>query len=182
MRISASCAVFTGSIDASAAPAEHAVTGRRQFSIPKASAMLSGVPQLRQRAGGTHPSVPAPGALTPSGPADSHAVMVELIQLQRADGSWDLTVAFARAIGHDLAQLEATLVAATGSREEMRRAWATALALAWLEERARDVEVEWRLLAAKARKWLDRVTSRPAAGGSWAEAGALALLTPGAGR
>ncbi len=113
-----------------------------------------------------------PSTVTPAG---MHAGMVALVVLQRGDGSWDLTPDFAGAIGHDLAQLESILPGATGNRGETRKAWATALALAWLEEYARDAEDEWRLLAEKARKWLGGVTSRPADGGSWAEAGARLL-------
>lgn len=62
-----------------------------------------------------------------------------------------------------------------GDRDETRKAWATALALAWLDEHARAAEGEWRLLAEKAQRWLGSVTSRPADGGSWAEAGARLL-------
>jgi hypothetical protein len=98
--------------------------------------------------------------------------MIRVVSLQRADGSWELTPELARAIGHDLAELEAALADATGNADEARTAWATALALAWLEEHARDAEGEWRLLAEKARMWLSGVTARPAPGVSWAEAGA----------
>ena len=111
-----------------------------------------------------------PEHFTPSG-------MVTLIALQRADGSWDLTPEFARAIGHDLAQLESALAGSTGNRDETRKAWATALALAWLDEHAPSTEGEWRMLAEKARKWLSGVTSRPTDGGSWADAAARLLTT-----
>ena len=90
--------------------------------------------------------------------------MVELIALQRADGSWALTPELARAVGHDLAQLESALTGSTGNRDETRKAWATALALAWLDEHAFATEGEWRMLAEKARKWLSGVMrSRTAA-------------------
>jgi hypothetical protein len=98
--------------------------------------------------------------------------MIRVVSLQRADGSWELTPELARAIGHNLAELEAALADATGNADEARTAWATALALAWLEEHARDAEGEWRLLAEKARAWLSGVTARPAPGVSWADAGA----------
>ncbi len=101
--------------------------------------------------------------------------MLAVAALQRADGSWELTAGLARAIGHDLGELEALLAGATGKQDEARKAWATALALAWLEEHARDTEGEWRLLAAKARAWLDGVAARPPSGGSWADAGARLL-------
>ncbi len=43
------------------------------------------------------------------------------------------------------------LAGATGKKDEARQAWATALALVWLEEHARDTKGEWHLLAVKAR-------------------------------
>jgi Ca-activated chloride channel family protein len=102
--------------------------------------------------------------------AGSGKLEADLIALQRADGSWDLTADLARAIGRELADLESALDGASGGRDEIRKAWATALALAWLEEHAQDTEDEWRMLAAKARRWLDRVVARPPHGGSWTDA------------
>ncbi len=102
-------------------------------------------------------------------PTGMHAV----VALQRADGSWDLTPEFARAIGHDLAHLQSGLTGATGNEADARKAWATALALAWLDAHARDVEDEWRLLATKAQKWLEGTAARPADGGTWVDAARL---------
>ena len=106
--------------------------------------------------------------------------MVRLIELQRADGSWDLTAELATATGYGFKMLELALAGATGEKDEIRRAWATALALAWLEEHARDNEQEWRMLATKARTWLDGVTARPAGGKSWGDLSArLVAAYPG---
>jgi Ca-activated chloride channel family protein len=110
-------------------------------------------------------------AFAPSTPAGMHA----LVLLQRADGSWDLTREFARAMDQALGNLESALAGATGSRDEVRKAWATALALAWLERHAGDAEPEWRMLAAKARKWLDHVKASPSGGGGWTNAAAKFL-------
>ena len=99
--------------------------------------------------------------------------MHALVALQRADGSWDLTRELADAIERDLAELEAALRGAT--EEEIRRAWATALAIVWLETRAPQARGEWRLLAAKASEWLGRVQARPPAGADWIEAAAAHL-------
>jgi hypothetical protein len=101
--------------------------------------------------------------------------MHALVRLQRADGSWDLTKEFANAIGQELRELERALSGITGDRNDARKTWATALALAWLEQHAYEVEHEWRLLAAKARKWLDNVQAVSADGGAWAEAAAKFL-------
>ena len=93
--------------------------------------------------------------------------MHALIALQRADGSWDLTPEFCAIVGHELAELETALSGAGGSRDEMRRAWATALAIAWLTEHAADSEEQWRLLVAKARRFIGSVAAVPAGGDSW---------------
>jgi Ca-activated chloride channel family protein len=83
--------------------------------------------------------------------------MHALVSLQRADGSWELTNDFARAIGQELRQLESAVADAKGDRREVGRVWATALALVWLRDHATDVEDEWRLLAHKACEWLRAV-------------------------
>ena len=150
--------------DASSAPMI-ASLGFSSERLP--AAMMRGLQRLRTWGRETRPSE---SRLTS---AERFATdMIRLVSLQRADGSWELTPELARAIGHDLAELEAALADATGNADEARTAWATALALAWLEEHARDAEGEWRLLAEKARAWLTGVTARPAPGVSWADAGA----------
>jgi Vault protein inter-alpha-trypsin domain/von Willebrand factor type A domain len=146
----------------------------RMTGSPVSGAIARGFDRLLAWGRGAGPSEPDHGSAKVMR-ADRNGVMVALVALQRADGSWDLTPEFAGAIGHDMAQLESALSGATGDRVETRRAWATALALAWLDEHARAAEGEWRLLAEKARRWLGGVTSRPADGGSWAEAGARLL-------
>jgi Ca-activated chloride channel family protein len=95
-----------------------------------------------------------------------------LVNLQRANGSWDLTEDLARAIGHDLTKLEAALSGAIGSPQDVRRALATALALLWLNENAADREGEWQFLARKAEAWLSDVMARPATHDSWLAAAA----------
>ncbi len=96
--------------------------------------------------------------------------MQRLILLQGADGWWSLTPELADILGRELAQLETAIQNASGAREEVRRAWATALALEWLQANAADREDEWRLLANKARKWLDAVQALPPDSGTWHEA------------
>jgi Ca-activated chloride channel homolog len=153
----------------------HPAISKRYMATPQMpGAIRRGLDRLRTWGRGAGPSELDAGSakLTTAG---RHAAMVALIALQRADGSWDLTPEFASAIGHDLGPLESALTGSTGNRDEARRAWATALALAWLDEHARAAEGEWRLLAEKARRWLGAVTSRPADGESWAESGARLL-------
>ncbi len=79
----------------------------------------------------------------------------QLVALQNADGSWALTNELAEALGTKLADLEKVLASAKGDRPSARKAWATALALAWLAKHASNEKDEWILLARKARAWLD---------------------------
>jgi hypothetical protein len=92
-----------------------------------------------------------------------------LVALQRADGSWDLTRELAGAIGQPFDLLEQDTRGAIGPRADIRAAWATGLALAWLEEHAAAFKDEWQALAAKARQWLARTVARPADGASWVD-------------
>jgi hypothetical protein len=101
--------------------------------------------------------------------------MVPLIMLQAADGSWELTPELASLLGRDVGQIRAAVAAAGESGEAVMRAWATALALAWLQQHAARVEDEWRLVAEKARTWLRSASVVPVTGGSW-EAAARAWL------
>jgi Ca-activated chloride channel family protein len=100
-------------------------------------------------------------------PANVPTDIERLVVLQTIDGSWRLTKDLASILGHDLADLNAAVRGATGKPDEVLRAWATALAIVWLEQNAADREVEWRLLAEKARKWLDATTAVPPSPGTW---------------
>jgi Ca-activated chloride channel family protein len=116
---------------------------------------------LRRRAGGTHDA----GSLARE--SSSARALDLLVALQRADGSWELTDELANLLGLSLSDLAAMLVQATGDRDEARRAFATALAITFLERRASASRHEWELLAAKATRWLTGVKSVPPGGGSW---------------
>ena len=131
------------------------------FEIPQRALSRGFVSRPVERAAGRAPHRSAPAPLN------------VLIALQRADGSWDLTGMLAAALGCELADLEGALGGATD--DDARRAWATALAIMWLEVRAPQSRDQWRLLVAKARNWLDHVHAQPPAGGNWLDA-AEALL------
>jgi Ca-activated chloride channel family protein len=107
------------------------------------------------------------------------ARMLGVVSLQRADGSWDLTEDLARALGQSLAKLQVAHIGATGNPEEAGRAWATALALQWLEADVPALVDEWRLVAMKARVWLDAVTARPAGRRTWSDEAARHLRSLG---
>ncbi|HEU4936431.1 MAG TPA: VWA domain-containing protein, partial [Vicinamibacterales bacterium] len=100
--------------------------------------------------------------------------MYALVALQRADGYWELTRELADILRRELSDIKAALNGATGI--DVHRAWATALAIRWLELNARDAEDEWRLLGRKAQRWLDVVTVNAPGGASWMEAARRFLL------
>jgi Ca-activated chloride channel family protein len=100
---------------------------------------------------------PAPWLAQSEGSSSSAASLRpldHLVALQGADGSWEMNAELAEAIGTKLSTLEKRLAASSGSGAVARRAFATALALAWLEQHAPAERDEWRLLAEKARAWL----------------------------
>jgi hypothetical protein len=104
---------------------------------------------------------PETGADAASRPLD------RLILLQAADGSWDLSEELADILECALSTLEATLGGAVGDAATIRRAWATALALAYLETHADDARDEWALLAGKARTWLGQCGAVSPTGKPW---------------
>jgi hypothetical protein len=87
-----------------------------------------------------------------------------LVALQAADGSWTLSASFADVIGRDLRDIETAIAGVPIDMEHCRRAWATALALAWLQLNAAARREEWQFLARKARQWLDGVAEAPPQG------------------
>ena len=101
--------------------------------------------------------------------------MYRLISLQRADGSWDLTEDLAATMGVALLRLEEGLQGATGSPSDARRAWATAVALAWLHQHAANDEPQWRLLGAKAEQYLTGASVVAPHGVAWTDAAAAFL-------
>ncbi|XP_057346279.1 von Willebrand factor A domain-containing protein 5A [Manis pentadactyla] len=79
---------------------------------------------------------------------DNH--LVQLISLQRADGSWDLNEGLAMVLGMSVENILAAIpVESVGSSS-----WATVLAVLWLHANGKDVKCEWELLERKAVAWL----------------------------
>ena len=66
----------------------------------------------------------------------------------------DMTPEFAAALACDLAIIEATCPGVASSSAD-RRAWATALAIAWLGHNAAGAKNEWSVVVRKARVWLE---------------------------
>jgi len=103
----------------------------------------------------------------PAATRDSSRPHDRLISLQRADGSWDLTDEFARAVSIKLRDLEKALRDSIGDPEIARRALATAIAIAWLERHAGGTRHEWEMLAEKAGRWLEACRTAPREGTGW---------------
>jgi len=76
--------------------------------------------------------------------------------MQRADGSWQLSDELADVIGWPIAVLLGKLMDLGEDSPGSRDAWATAMALAWLDRYGNHMRDEWELIAQKGRHWLDR--------------------------
>ena len=59
-------------------------------------------------------------------------------------------------IGSPIAALLGKLMDFGEDSPASRDAWATAMALAWLDRYGNDMRDEWELIARKGRQWLDR--------------------------
>ncbi len=101
----------------------------------------------------------------PGGRTRGRRQLDRLVALQKLEGSWELTGELAGLLGRKEKELQAVMdqFFAThpggqpSSIVQARQAFATALALAWLEHHGADTEDEWRLLARKAHEWLARM-------------------------
>jgi Ca-activated chloride channel family protein len=101
-----------------------------------------------------------------------------LVALQDADGSWQLTVELADVLGRAHSELLAEMPTFGHDGEPRRRAWATALALAWLDEHHRVAEDEWRLLADKGMRWLENTLGTERDASSWLDSARQLLAHP----
>lgn len=83
----------------------------------------------------------------------STSVMMQLIEIQAFDGSWQLTDNFSKILGNTMEQL----------RRESPVAdidiWATALAVAFLRKNFLEQREEWEMVEEKALKWLSIKTN-----------------------
>ena len=95
--------------------------------------------------------------------------MQHLIELQTADGYWTLTENLAILVLRIERDSIAAAVGAPREANGMEKAWATALAITWLEVQVPDAIDQWRLVAAKAREWLDRSAVASPDKRSWLE-------------
>ncbi|XP_076968716.1 von Willebrand factor A domain-containing protein 5A-like isoform X1 [Tamandua tetradactyla] len=76
--------------------------------------------------------------------------LVQLIALQKADGSWDLNEGLAVVLGMSVEDL----LAALPFKDYDSSSWATILAVLWLNANGQDLKCEWELLENKAVNWI----------------------------
>lgn len=76
--------------------------------------------------------------------------MVQLISLQKANGSWELDEDLTKILGTKSKDIKA----ANPAKHEDPSAWSTVLAVVWLHANGTDLKCEWELLERKAVAWL----------------------------
>ncbi|XP_052584413.1 von Willebrand factor A domain-containing protein 5A-like [Peromyscus californicus insignis] len=77
-------------------------------------------------------------------------VALQLILLQKANGSWELDEDLTKILGTNLEDIKAANPAKDGDPS----AWVTILAVLWLHANGKDMKYEWELLERKAVTWL----------------------------
>ncbi|XP_072557817.1 von Willebrand factor A domain-containing protein 5A-like isoform X4 [Paramormyrops kingsleyae] len=92
------------------------------------------------------PMAPAPEQDTP----ETKDPLLELISLQKVDGSWDLQPSLASIFG----KKEEEVATALPGKPEFLSVWATVLAVLWLHGHKMDFKDEWQFVAAKAVAWI----------------------------
>ncbi|MGE5357622.1 MAG: VWA domain-containing protein, partial [Bacteroidales bacterium] len=122
-------------------------------TLSRAAAWLDADADVEHR--GTADVRPLSPAFDQMSAPQSYGPHVALARLQQADGSWRADDKLANAIGVDLRALRAVArgIEPTKAAEALV---ATLAALRFLETRAAEAEIEWRLLAQKAVAWLAR--------------------------
>ncbi|XP_041513133.1 von Willebrand factor A domain-containing protein 5A-like [Microtus oregoni] len=78
------------------------------------------------------------------------SVVLQLISLQKANGSWELGENLTKILGTNLEDIQAANPAKDGDPS----VWATVLAVLWLHGNGKDLKCEWELLEKKAVAWL----------------------------
>ncbi|XP_029111173.1 von Willebrand factor A domain-containing protein 5A-like isoform X4 [Scleropages formosus] len=76
--------------------------------------------------------------------------MLELIGLQKADGSWDLHKSLTSILG----KKEEEVTKASPGKPEFSSVWATVLAVLWLHGHKAESRDEWQFVATKAMTWV----------------------------
>ncbi|XP_035299472.1 von Willebrand factor A domain-containing protein 5A isoform X2 [Cricetulus griseus] len=77
-------------------------------------------------------------------------VVLYLVSLQKANGSWELDEELTEILGTNLEDMKA----ANPAKDQDPSVWATVLAVLWLHANGKDLKCEWELLERKAVAWL----------------------------
>uniref|UniRef100_A0A8C2LAM1 von Willebrand factor A domain-containing protein 5A n=1 Tax=Cricetulus griseus TaxID=10029 RepID=A0A8C2LAM1_CRIGR len=77
-------------------------------------------------------------------------VLLHLVSLQKANGSWELDEELTEILGTNLEDMKA----ANPAKDQDPSVWATVLAVLWLHANGKDLKCEWELLERKAVAWL----------------------------
>nr|XP_048272894.1 von Willebrand factor A domain-containing protein 5A-like isoform X2 [Myodes glareolus] len=93
-------------------------------------------------------TVQTPSDCVPEGFEEN--VILQLISLQKANGSWELGENLTKILGTNLGDIKAANPAKDGNPS----VWATVLAVLWLHGNGKDLKCEWELLERKAVAWL----------------------------
>ncbi|XP_076780829.1 von Willebrand factor A domain-containing protein 5A-like [Arvicanthis niloticus] len=84
-------------------------------------------------------------------------VVLQIISLQKANGSWELNEYLTKILNTKLKDIKA----ANPDKHGDPSAWATVLAVAWLHANGKELECEWELLERKAVAWLQDHAEAP---------------------
>lgn len=118
---------------------------RRHRREKKCTSLSEGCPEKPKLCGSAKKT-----SVETHGPVVEDNRLVELISLQKADGSWDLNEGLALVLGMKLEDIQAALP----DKDANSSSWATVLAVLWLHDHAKDMECEWELLERKAVAWI----------------------------
>lgn len=118
---------------------------RRHRREKKCTSLSEGCPEKTKPCGSAKKT-----SVETRGPVVQDNHLVELISLQKADGSWDLNEGLALVLGMKLEDIQAALP----DKDANSSSWATVLAVLWLHDNAKDMECEWELLERKAVAWI----------------------------
>src|SRR5690606_11256749 len=86
----------------------------------------------------------------PKASEGNHAILSKLVGLVTWLGYYKLNSQLANVLGKSLFELQSA-IPVKGLKEEL---WATALVLAFLELKLKEIQEDWRMMADKSRKWL----------------------------
>ena len=113
-------------------------------------------------------------SVAPASPAGN---INEIASVQKANGSWNISILSKLGISVDVASK--ALPATAQGKQDAMDVWATVLVVLLLGAKFGGIKVEWDLLAKKAMKWVQKVGKTIDADLNWEEKGKQFLQTQG---